>query len=199
VESNFKVALNQSATGVVTVASPYNLHTTAVGAGILAGLNVEVFKGFRLITTNFWDDGDGRYLFGQAPDVIVNANGTLSALHSGGTIDGFEARVRNTLLYGYYGGIYIGRDVAIDTTGKPVGYGYVGSANSQNRAINEVTFGFNQTIWSSPRYGAINVMAQYEWLERAPWYVAAGAPKETHDSTIYMDVRYSLPGAMPKF
>ncbi len=32
-----------------------------------------------------------------------------------------------------------------------------------------------------------------------PWYVAAGAPKETHDNTIYLDVRYTLPGAMPKF
>ena len=57
---------------------------------------------------------------------------------------------------------YIGRNVAIDTNGKPVGYGYAGSANNQNRAINEFTFGFNQTMWASPRYGAINVMGQYE-------------------------------------
>ena len=65
--------------------------------------------------------------------------------------------------------------------------------------INEITFGFNQTVWRDPRYGAINFMGQYEWLERSPWYVAVGAPSQTHDNTIYLDIRYTLPGAMPNF
>jgi hypothetical protein len=175
-------------------------HFTASGAGLLFGANAEVMPGIRLITTNFYSDGEGRYLFGQAPDLIVRANGTLSPVHSDGTIDGIEATIKNTLLYAYYGGIYIGRNVAYDANGTSlVGYGYRGSANSQNRAINEVTFGFNQTMWRNPRYGAINLMGQYEWLERDPWYVAVGAPKETHDSTIYVNIRYSLPGSMPNF
>jgi hypothetical protein len=176
-------------------------HFTATGGGLLVGLNGEVFKNFRLISTNYWSDGGGRYLFGQAPDLIVRANGTLSLVHSGGTIDGFEARTwkNNLLLYAYYGGIYIGRDVAIDTNGSKVGFGYTGSPNSQNRAINEVTFGFNQTLWANPRYGAINAMGQYEWLSRVPWFVAVGAPKGTHDNTIYFNLRYTLPGGMPNF
>jgi hypothetical protein len=178
-------------------------HFTATGGGLLAGVNAEVVKNIRLISTNYWSDGGGRYLFGQAPDLIVHANGTLSLVHSGGTIDGFEARTwkNNLLLYAYYGGIYIGRNVAIDTTAAsghpPVGYGYTGSPNSQNRAINEVTFGFNQTLWANPRYGAINAMGQYEWLSRVPWFVAVGAPKGTHDNTIYFNLRYTLPGGMP--
>ena len=154
-----------------------------------------------MISTNFFSDGDGRYLFGQAPDVIVRADGSLSPVRADGTIDGFEATLKNTLIYAYYGGIYIGRNTAVDagaTTAK-IGYGYVGSANSQNRVINELTFGFNQTFWRDPRYGAINVMGQYEYLMRAPWYVAAGAPEETHDNTIYFNIRYTLPGAMPNF
>jgi hypothetical protein len=164
------------------------------------GANVEAFKGVRLITTNFWSDGGGRYLFGQAPDLIVRNDGSLSLIHAGGTVDGVEATIKNTVLYGYYGGVYIGRDSAYDANGKSlIGYGYTGSPNSQNRAINEVTFGFNQTMWRDPRYGAINVMGQYEWLERDPWFVALGSPKATHDSTIYFNVRYSLPGSMPKF
>jgi len=175
-------------------------HFSATGAGLLAGINAEIFKNFRLITTNYWSDGGGRYLFGQAPDLIVRADGSLSLVHSGGTVDGFEARVRpNTLLYGYYSGIYIGRDTAIDTNGSKIGYGYAGSANSQNRAIQEITFGFNQTLWASPRYGAINAMGQYEYLMRAPWYVASGQPKGTHDNTIYFNLRYTLPGGMPNF
>ena len=173
---------------------------TATGGGVQFGANVEAFKGVRLITTNFWSDGGGRYLFGQAPDLIVRNDGSLSLIHAGGTVDGVEATIKNTVLYGYYGGVYIGRDSAYDANGKSlIGYGYTGSPNSQNRAINEVTFGFNQTMWRDPRYGAINVMGQYEWLERDPWFVALGSPKATHDSTIYFNVRYSLPGSMPKF
>jgi hypothetical protein len=175
-------------------------HTNSkAGGGILVGLNGEIFKGFRLITTNFWSDGEGRYLFGQAPDVLVAANANLSVLHAGGTVDGFEARFGSMLLYGYYGGIYIGRDTLIDTNGKPVGYGYTGSANSQNRSVQEITFGFNQTLWANPRFGAINLMGQYEYLTRNPWYVALNSPDATHDNTIFVNLRYTLPGSMPKF
>lgn len=172
---------------------------TKAGGGIQVGLNAEIFKGFRLISTNFWSDGEGRYLFGQAPDVVVNASGNFNLLHAGGTVDGFEARAGKFLLFAYYGGIYIGKDPVIDATGKLVGYGYVGSASSQNKAIQEVTFGFNETVWSNPRYGAINLIGQYEYLTRNPWYIAAGSPDQTHDNTIYFDVRYTLPGSMPKF
>jgi hypothetical protein len=42
-------------------------------------------------------------------------------------------------------------------------------------------------------------MGQYEWLDRVPWFVAVGAPKGTHDNTIYFNLRYTLPGGMPNF
>ncbi len=171
---------------------------TKTGGGIQAGFNVGVLPGLRLISTNFWGDGEGRYLFGQAPDVVVNANSTLSLLHAGGTVDGFEARMGRLLLFAYYGGIYIARDTVVDAGGKLVGYGYAGSANSQNRSIQEGTFGFNQTMWANPRYGAINLIGQYEYLTREPWFVGSN-PKATHDNTIYFDIRYTLPGSMPKF
>ena len=177
------------------------IYNTTEGGGVQVGLNGEIFPGFRLISTNFWSDGEGRYLFGQAPDVVVNSNGSLSPLHSGGTVDGFEARAGKILLFAYYGGIYIAKDVVIDTTGKTpalAGYGYTGSSNSQNKAIQEITFGFNQTMWANPRYGAINLIGQYEYLTRNPWYIGTG-PDQTHDNTIYFDIRYTLPGSMPKF
>ncbi len=184
------------------IINPNNLtagqYTTKAGGGILFGMNGEIFKGFRLITTNFWSDGDGRYLFGQAPDLVVTSTGGMSLMHSGGTVDGFEARTGKFLWFAYYGGIYIPKNVQIDTNGKLVGYGYVGSSNSQNKAIQEGTFGFNETVWGSPRYGAINLIGQYEYLTRDPWYIGTG-PKDTHDNTIYFDIRYTLPGSMPKF
>jgi hypothetical protein len=175
-------------------------HFTKAGGGVQVGINAEVAKGFRLISTNYWSDGGGRYLFGQAPDLVVRTDGSLSLVRAGGTVDGFEATIKNTLLYAYYGGIYIGRDTTLDTNGKTVvGFGYAGSANSQNRAIQEGTFGFNQTIWKNPKYGAINMMGQYEYLTRNPWAVAVGAPKGTHDNTVYFNIRYTLPGSIPNF
>ena len=82
-------------------------HFTTEGGGVELGINAEIFKGFRLINTDYWSDGGGRYLFGQAPDVIVRADGSLSPIHSGGFIGGFEDTIKNTLLYSYYGGIYL--------------------------------------------------------------------------------------------
>ena len=175
-------------------------YSTAAGVGVQAGLNAEVVKNFRLITTNYWSAGGGRYLFGQAPDVIVHADGSLSTVHSGGTVDGFEATVKNWLLYAYVGGIYINRNTALDANGtSKIGYGYAGAPSSQNRLIEEFTVGFNQTIWKNPRYGAINAMGQYEYLTRSPWAVATGAPSNAHDNTIYFNLRYTLPGSMPNF
>ena len=95
-----------------------------IGAGVLVGANIGLTDNLRLISTNFYDQGEGRYLFGQAPDLVVNANGSLSALHSAGAIEGLEATIKNTLLYAYYGGIYIDRDVVLDTNGTTLeGYG----------------------------------------------------------------------------
>ena len=179
-----------------------NTYNTAIGGGVSFNLNAEIIKNFRIISNNYWSDGGGRYLFGQAPDLVVNANGAPSPLHSGGLNEGFEATLGKFLLFGYYGGAYIGRDVVIDANGTSlVGYGYTKSANSQNRTIEEITFGANETIWRSPRYGAINLIYQYAYEWRAPWYWTTGVAggKGAKDDSIYFDIRYTLPGAAPNF
>ncbi len=175
------------------------VHSTKVGGAGSINASLEVVKNLRLVSTNYWGDGGGRFLFGNAPDVVIRADGSISPVRSGGVVEGFEAQVtKKLLLYAYYGGIYVARNVAVDANGTSlVGYGYRGSSNSQNRAIQEGTFGFNQTIWKDARYGAINFMGQYQYLTRSPWYVAAGAPKSAHDNTIYFNLRYTLPGSAP--
>ena len=180
-----------------TTAAPWSHHTTT-GEGMTFGLNAGITNNVRFVASGLLSDGEGRYLFGAAPDIIVRADGSLSALHADSWISGLEGTFKNTLLYAYYSGDYIGRNVAIDANGTSlVGYGYRGSANSQNRSIQEITFGFNQTIWKDAKYGAINLMGQYEYLMRLPWYIAVNAPKGTHDNTIYFNVRYTLPGGAP--
>lgn len=176
-----------------------NTYSTTSGGGGAINANFEVVKGLRLVTNNFYGAGGGRYLFGQAPDVVVAADGTLKTVTSGGFVEGLELTHKKWLWYAYYGNIYIDRQALLDANGKGIGYGYTGAPNSQNRAINELSFGFNQTLWKDAKFGAINFMGQYEYLMRNPWYVALGAPKGTHDNTIYFNLRYTLPGSMPKF
>jgi len=178
--------------------NPNNKTTySATGGGGFLNLEVELFKGFRALTHNFWSDGGGRYIFGQAPDLIARADGSISLIHASSTVSGFEYTFKKTMIYAYYGGLYVGRNVAIDTNGKPVGYGYTGSPNGQNRAIQEPTLGFNQTIWKDAKWGAVNFMGQYSYLTRNPWYVASGQPANASLNMLFFNLRYTLPGSAP--
>ncbi len=175
-----------------------NTHYSSHGYGGSANVNFELAKGFRLVSNNYWSDGGGRWIFGLAPDLIVRPDGSLSPVHSGSTVDGFELQAKNTLLYAYYGATFIRKDLAVDATGKPIGYGYTGSPNSQNRSIHEPTFGLTQTFWKDPRYGALQLMLQYSYVLRYPWFVATGAPRDAHASMVFLNLRYLLPGFAPR-
>ncbi len=170
--------------------------STTYGGGGSVNLNAEVVKNLRLIATSFWSDGGGRYIFGQAPDFIIRANGTPSLLHSGSGTGGFEATTGKALWFGYYGGVYIGRDITYDVSGTKIGYGPI-SSDGQNRAIQEITFGNNTTLMRDPKWGAINLIFQYSYLQRNPWLAAAGAPDNAHLSMGFFDLRYTLPGSAP--
>jgi hypothetical protein len=188
--------------GVLSEFKLFNPNTsqyfTKVGAGGSLNGNFEIVKNFRLITNNFWSDGEGRYLFGLTPDFIVRADGSPSTIHTGSTVSGIEATVKNSLFYAYYGGVYMGRNTAFDTNGKTlIGYGYTGSANSQNKTTQEATFGLTQTLMRDGKWGALQMMYQYAYFFRDPWYVALGAPKNTHEDAIWFNMRYVLPGTPP--
>jgi hypothetical protein len=175
----------------------FQTHTKA-GVGGSLNLNFDVAKNIRILTNNFWSDGGGRYIFGQAPDFILRSDGAISPVHSASTVTGFEATAGKTLFYGYYGGVYINRNTALDANGKSlIGYGFSGSGNGQNRAIQEITFGTNTTIWKDAKYGALNLMFQYSYLQRNPWFVATGQPSDAHVHMGFFNLRYTLPGSAP--
>lgn len=172
-------------------------HFSTTGGAGFVNLDFGLTGGLRVLTHNYWSDGGGRYIFGQAPDLIARADGSPSLMHSGSTTDGLEYTHKNTSLFAYYGLVYIPRDVALDVNGKPIGWGYTKSSNGQNRDIQEGTFGFIQNFWKDARYGALSLIGQYSYLTRNPWYVATGNPSNAHANMVFLDLRYTLPGSAP--
>jgi hypothetical protein len=180
--------------------NPLSLETFKVaGGGGSLNFNVEPVKNLRLFSNNFYSDGGGRYIFGQGPDLIIQGDGSPSLIHAYSMVQGLEYQARpKTLLYAYYGGAYFQKNVAIDPqTGGPVGYGYEGSPSEHNRALQEVTAGFTRTFWRDPAYGALQFMTQYSYVFRHPWYVLPTQPGEANLHMLYLNLRYTLPGAPP--
>jgi hypothetical protein len=174
-------------------------HYTSPAGGVSVNMNFEVAKNFHPIINTFYSDGEGRYMFGTIPDLTIRPDGSISPIHALATLDGFEATFKNTLLFGYFGIYYGGQDSIVDTNGKFVGYGFPGSAATNNRLMQEPTFGWIQTLWRDPKWGALQTIFQYSWINRYPWAVLSGQPKDAHNSTIFFDVRYTLPGSAPSW
>ena len=175
------------------------------GSGGFGTLYVELLKGLRVMGTGFLSNGGGRYIFGQAPDLIVNADGSLSTITSGSTVSGLEFANGPLALYGYFGEVYIEHQESASSSMAPctdskscVGYGYTGSPATQNQSIQEYTVGLTETMWKDPKYGALQVMGQYSYLSRTPWFVAPNEPSDAHVNMVFLNLRYTLPGAPPK-
>jgi hypothetical protein len=168
------------------------------GGGFSFGVNYEAFKGFQLIGNGFYSDGGGRYIFGLAPNMIINADGSATLEHSASTVDGVEYQINATNIFdAYYGGAFIDRTVAVDSNGQPVGYGYSGSPLNHNRSLQQITFGYTHTFWRDPNYGAVQFISQYSYVVRNPWSVPVGQPAHANTNLLYLSIRYTLPGAPP--
>jgi hypothetical protein len=189
--------------------------STAEGGGGAVNFNLEVTKKLHAILNTFYSDGGGRYIFALGPQFVVRPDqrGALAPamLRSYSGIAGLEYQAtKATQVYAYYGGAYFGRYVSIDpVTHKLIGYGYgpdprnggIPSPNTQNREIQEGTFGVIQKFWEAPRYGALQLITQYSYLTRSPWALTpltvgpppTFGPPNAHLSMGYVDLRYVLP------
>ncbi|MGA3025899.1 MAG: hypothetical protein ABSF98_14110 [Bryobacteraceae bacterium] len=169
-------------------------HNTSIGAGGAINSNFEIAKGLHIVENAYYSDGGGRYINGFGPDVIVRADGSLSPVHAASTVDGIEYTAnKKVFLYGYFGAAYLDRDIAVDTSGKYIGYGFPGSGTNNNRSIEEATFGWIQTFWKHPTYGDLKLITQYSYLWRNPWAPPTSGPTNAHANMVYVDVRYDLP------
>jgi hypothetical protein len=177
---------------------------SAVGGGGSIATNFELFRNFLFLGNAFWSDGGGRYLVADGPQLVIrpNAAGTNifpSLVHAGAGSVGFEWIANQQSAFAvYYGADYFGRNFFPDTTnttapGTIIGYGGPGSPNTNNRALQQITFDWLQTFWKSDMHGSLQGYTQYSYLTRAPWFLAPGAPRDAHLSMVYAGVRYVLP------
>jgi hypothetical protein len=180
--------------------------TTAVkdireGGGISTVANLEAVRNLHLVLTGFWSDGAGRYIGGLGPGFVVAQGGSKTSpfsaqlVHSGSGIASAEWKASQSNIVALsYSGAYFERVFSTDpSSGSLVGYGFKGSANSNNRAIQEATFATLSTLWKQHGYGSVQVITQSSYITRAPWYVAPGSPKDAHVFAGYVNLRYVLP------
>lgn len=202
----------------VTGAS-FNSHSK-IGGGIETGLSYDLVKGsegrfLRVVGNGLWGPGVGRYLLGMGPQAVVvpvsvagatctsagNCDLDISMIHAGNALLGVEFVAHPKAQFGiYYGGAYFQRNAFPDITSaavvKPIiGFGGVGEvgANIQNRAIQEGTIDWIQTMWKNPQYGALQLVTQASYVTRSPWFVPLGSPKNAHLTMGYVSLKYVLP------
>jgi len=206
------ISTSAKVTVIPTVPSASFVKHTKLEGGIFGATNIELFKGFRFLASGMWGPGVGRYLIGMAPQVVVlpvSASGaacssaggcdvSVSPVHSGDAIAGFEAQAGKKTLLGFYAGaMYAQRNFGLDLTkaGAPafIGFGGPNSANTNNRTVQEVTFDWTQTFWKNPQYGSVFLVNQLSYISRSPWFVPAGAPKNAHLTQVFVSLRYALP------
>ena len=174
-------------------------HSSSTGFGTEVATNVDVIKDhLKVVASGFVTDGGGRYIFGLGPDTVVRPNGENALVHASSGVAGLEGKIfKNTQIAAYWGTAYFARQAFIDTTnpvpGRFGGFGGTNSPNSANRLLQEATFDLTQTIWKSKQYGSLQVLTQYSWVNRAPWFVPFGAPKDAHMGMAYVDLRYIIP------
>src|SRR5262249_48655248 len=129
---------------------PNSFTTTGGGFGINSNLGIRRGPGLRLIENFFAGRGIGRYLQGQGPDLVVNANGSPNLVRAASWMIGveYQSRFDQFRMFGYYGGYYFGRTYA--EAAKTTGYGVAsasGANQGNNRTIQEYTVGFQRTLW----------------------------------------------------
>ena len=171
------------------------------GGGVSGSANLGVAKNLHLILTGFWSDGGGRYIGGLGPGFVVEQRGSKTApflaqlVHSGSGIAAAEWQAtRATMVSLTFSEAYFARASSIDpSSGGLVGYGFKGSANSNNRTLQEGTVATQTTLWKQPGYGSVQVITQSSYITRTPWYVAPAAPKDAHTFAGYANLRYVLP------
>lgn len=196
---HFEVAGLVRSYKINTYTSTINTDATAESESVSGAVDLELVKGLSFIGTGFYGYGGGRYIQGNGPDLVILPPDSTGAYGIGlvkadSFILGAEYTVVPTdTISLYYGQADFGQRYDKLSTGAYVGYGFPGSANTNNKEIEEYTLADTYTFWKNPSYGALQLIGQISHVDRTPWYVAAGAPSKASMNMVFLDLRYVLP------
>jgi hypothetical protein len=123
---------------------------------------------------------------------MVGREGSIALIGARSFVAGVEATVRKAMLFGYFGAAHIDQCVALDNTGRAIGYGIPGST-AANRDVQEGTAGVNYTFWREPRLGALQLITQYSYLTRTIWAPQPGNTSDARVHMVFVSARYLLP------
>ena len=80
-----------------------NLHFGIAGGAVELNAGIEAVRNLILLTNNFYGNGNGNFIFGEAPNLIITSEGAPSLIPAGSTVDGVEWQpARNWKLWAYF-------------------------------------------------------------------------------------------------
>jgi hypothetical protein len=199
--------------------SPYN--DTKWGGGVGGSFRGPLFKKKLSVgLKGLYGEGIGRYGSSGIADITLRPDATIRPLHGFSALSTVELNPNPRLsVYMNYGGDYVGRDYALDATGKEIGYGTYatdmsgckveakagGSTSPSNPAkcggnntdVQEFTAGYWYNMYNGPK-GRLRYGLQYAWFERDLWsgqgtLTNPGGGAKGTDNMFWTSLRYYLP------
>lgn len=194
---NPAAAFHLDAGGVLRVfrhtLKPYSDSFKQVGGGLSVNASAKTKDAMTLIGQIAYGAGLGRYVGGLAPDVSIDAAGTIHPIPTASWVAGVEYRITAPVSIGVYdSGMRIRHSYSVDTDGTLVGFGYPGSPDSNNRAIDEITGVIGWQPWKIAGRGSMQWNNQVSWLRRIPWSIGSG-PSSAQTIMFLTQIRYNLP------
>jgi hypothetical protein len=194
---NSEKALHLDVGGVMRVfrhtLKPYDDSFKQVGGGVSANARVRPIDAMSVIGQFSYGSGMGRYTGGLAPDVSISADGAIHLIPTTTWVAGVEYRISPPFSIALYdSGVRIDQRYSVDADGTYIGFGFPGSSNADNRAIDEVTGVFGWQPWSIDGRGSMQWNTQLSWLRRAPWSTGSG-PSSASAVILLTQIRYNLP------
>ena len=177
-----------------------NRYFSITGGGVALNALLETARHLTTVTSNFYTNDGGDFIFGEAPDLIIQATGAPSLLPAASTVDGLEYEptskwtlwastaehgLRRSRRLTPWPSRPSARDRQDPRTART-------GPSGRSRPV------FIAVFWTNPNYGSLRFSGEYSWIVRHPWYVPAGQPASAKLNMVYLGFRYFLPGLPPR-
>ena len=190
-------AFHLDAGGVVRVfrhtIAPYDEDFKATGGGANINAAITAAK-TKIIGQGAFGSGLGRYVGGLVPDAVFSSDGSISLVDTTSWVAGVEQPITDRVsIAGYYSGVNADANYSTDRDGRFIGFGFPGSANTNNHTIREVTATGAYQIVKTPDRGSAQFNVQLSWLKREPLSTPQNGMTSARSFMFFTQVRYNLP------